>query len=270
MARELRGLRYVPDGSWLVEELTDAAPLRDFAAAIAWYTNHLLALSDQEQAFLGCNDRYHLLVNLLGRKDLLHPWLFARCREIEADPDGHLDLWARYHGKSSLITFGGIIQEVLCDPELTVAIFSHTQPLAKAFLVQIKRELEGNDYLKQLYADVLRRNPRSESEGIVVKRKSNPKEATVEARKTSLHCLDKAADFRVSSYACANAQLRDWRGGRSLDPSRVGHIHLSWAPGSGEFGRAFYHGGGRSFARAHRGGRYAGRHRHRHCHYARA
>jgi hypothetical protein len=88
-------------------------------------------------------------------------------------------------------------------------------------------------------------------------------------RKTSLHCVDKAADFRVSSYACADAHLRDWRGGRSLDPGRVGHIHLSWAPGSGEFGRAFYHGGGRSYARRHHSARHAGRHRHRHRHYAR-
>jgi hypothetical protein len=89
-------------------------------------------------------------------------------------------------------------------------------------------------------------------------------------RRTSLHCVDKAADFQVASYSCAYRHLADWRGGKSLDPGRVGHIHLSWAPGSSEFGRGFYHGGGRSYARARHGGRFAGRHRHRHRHYARA
>src|SRR5262249_14115747 len=133
-------------------------------------------------------DRYFLLTGPLARRDMDNrSWLFERCREVERAPDGHLDLWSRYHYKSTIITFAGVIQEILCDPDLTVAIFSHTRPLAKAFLVQIKRELEANDCLKSLFPDVLWREPAreapkwSENEGIVVKRASNPKEATVEA-----------------------------------------------------------------------------------------
>jgi hypothetical protein len=132
-------------------------------------------------------DRYFLLVAILKRADAFRPWIFERCREVEADPDDHLDLWAREHYKSSIITFAGIIQEVLRDPEITVAIFSHTKPIAKAFLRQIQREFENNEDLKALFPDILWANPEKEARqwsldgGITVKRKGNPKEATIEA-----------------------------------------------------------------------------------------
>lgn len=138
------------------------------------------------KAWLGRHDRFYLLTRLLHRRDAVHEWLYARCREVEANPDGYLDLWAREHYKSTIITFGGIIQEVLKDPEITVVIFSHTKPVARKFLLQIKQELETNDELKGVYPDVLWPDPRkdsptwSEEKGVVVKRKSNPKEATVE------------------------------------------------------------------------------------------
>jgi hypothetical protein len=88
---------------------------------------------------------------------------------------------------SSIITFGMTIFDILNDPEITVGIFSHTRPIAKTFLRQIKIEFETNDWLKHLYPDVLYEHPHresakwSEDDGIIVRRKGNPKEGTVEA-----------------------------------------------------------------------------------------
>jgi hypothetical protein len=131
-------------------------------------------------------DRFFLLTQLCGRKDMLHPWLYERCREVELAPDGYLDLWAREHYKSTIITFGGSIQEVLNDPEITIGIFSHTKGISRAFVWQIKQELELNVKLQQLFPDVLYENPADDAPrwsldaGLVVKRESNPKEATIE------------------------------------------------------------------------------------------
>ena len=133
------------------------------------------------------NDLYYLLVRACKREDMLHPWIFERTREVEAAPDGHLDLWAREHYKSTILTFGKNIQRILRDPEITIGLFSHTRPIAKAFLRQIMRELEGNQVLQGAFPDILwggklKDAPKwSEDEGIIVKRKTNPNEATVEA-----------------------------------------------------------------------------------------
>jgi phage terminase large subunit-like protein len=143
-------------------------------------------------------DLFFLLWVGCGRKDIGNQWLLDRCKEVEKNPDGYLDLWARGHYKSTIITFGKTIQDILAshgnDPlpvwegiEPTFAIFSHTRPIAIKFLSQIKSELENNKFLKHLFPDVLYDNPSkeapkwSEHGGIIVKRKSNPKEATVEA-----------------------------------------------------------------------------------------
>lgn len=138
-------------------------------------------------ATMGICDRFFLLTVLLQRTDAAHPWIYERCREIEAKSEGYLDLWARGHYKSTVITFAGALQEILNDPEITIGIFSHTRPIAKGFLRQLKREFETNADLKTLYPDVLWSEPNkqaakwSEDDGIIVKRRSNPKESTVEA-----------------------------------------------------------------------------------------
>lgn len=161
------------------------------AEAQAGYAELLGKADPQEKLALfqqfARRDLFFLMTEVLDRDDMEREWLFARCREVQASPNGHLDLWAREHYKSTIITLGLTIQDILNDPEVTVGIFSHTRPIAKGFLRQIKREFEGNEKLRHLFPDILWENPRksapkwSEDDGIVVRRKGNPKEATVEA-----------------------------------------------------------------------------------------
>ena len=149
---------------------------------------------------LARTDLYFLLRYILRREDIEHPWLWRRCVEVQQAPDGHLDIWAREHYKSTIITFGLTIQDILANHgdhapgrwarqgiEPTFGIFSHTRPTAKKFLRQIKQEFEQNDTLRWLFPDILWANPSreapkwSEDEGLAVRRKTNPKEQTVEA-----------------------------------------------------------------------------------------
>ncbi|MGH8865048.1 MAG: hypothetical protein ACREVZ_10480 [Burkholderiales bacterium] len=154
----------------LTEALLEQLRGAEYAQALRLYRSidELGEAAAPLQAELGRADRYYLLVSILGRADAMHPWLYARCREVEAAPDGHLDLWARGHYKSTHITYGGAIQEIINDPEITIGF-------------------ESNDRLKALYPEVLWSRPANESQqwsedgGITVRRKGNPKEATIEA-----------------------------------------------------------------------------------------
>jgi len=143
-------------------------------------------------------DLFFLMTVGLGRKDMVHPWILARCKDVQENPDGYLDLWAREHYKSTIITIGLTIQDILSshgdEPlakwkgiEPTIGIFSHVKSASKHFLGQIKREFESNILLKGCFPDILWDNPDKEAPtwsldgGILVKRKSNPKEHTIEA-----------------------------------------------------------------------------------------
>ena len=173
---------------------------------------------------LALKDLYFLLVYLLGQghmnegPEYKKDWLFERCREVQAGPDGYLDLWAREHYKSTIITFGLTIQDILNDPEETFGIFSFNRPIAKGFLLQIKREFEANERLKTLFPEILWRNPEreapkwSENDGIIVKRRSNPKESTVEAwglvdgQPTSKHFKTRIYDDIITEDSVSNVE----------------------------------------------------------------
>jgi hypothetical protein len=157
----------------------------DYDSACDFYAMVAETATEADLAYLGCVDRYFLFTAILGRHDGFHPWLYDRCREVELEPDGFLDLWSRDHRKSSLITFSGCIQEILSDPDITIGIFSHTQKIAKEFVKWIRREFEANSKLRRLYPDVCWLKPASEApvwteNAFTVRRRGNSKEATLE------------------------------------------------------------------------------------------
>lgn len=117
-----------------------------------------------------------------------NPWWVERCREVQNGPKSHtLDLWAREHAKSTIITTAKTIQDILINPEERVGIFSFSRPAALAFLRSIKSIFENSGLLKACFPNILYADPRSEAEkwsetdGLIVKRKGFYKEATVEA-----------------------------------------------------------------------------------------
>lgn len=132
-------------------------------------------------------DRYYLAAFICERHDMIHPWLYDRCREVQYETDGRLDLWARFHYKSTVITQFGSIQEILKNPNITIGIFSYSTKQAKPFLRSIMQNLETNKTLIKLFPDILYEKPKvqaakwSENEGIRVKRTRNSPEETVQA-----------------------------------------------------------------------------------------
>jgi len=192
--------------------------------------------------YLCQTDRYFLFTMGCGRTDAFHPWIYDRCREVEADTDGYLDLWARGHYKSSLITFAGAIQEILRNPDVTICIMAFVRNISKAFLAQIKREFEGNEKLLHLFPDILWDRPKAQAPswsldtGIIVRRNSNPKEATVEAyglvdgQPTSRHYRLMIYDDTVSRESVTTAEQIEktttgWELSRNLKDSH-GRIQM--------------------------------------------
>jgi hypothetical protein len=117
-----------------------------------------------------------------------HPWWVDRCWEVMNGPKSHtLDLWSREHGKTTVITQGETIRQILNNPEERIGIFSYSRPAALSILRGIKQILEGSAVLKAAFPDILHQDPRteadkwSETDGLIVKRKGFYKEATLEA-----------------------------------------------------------------------------------------
>lgn len=134
------------------------------------------------------------------------PWLFNRCREVMNDPDFHVDIWARGHFKSTIITLGKTIQDILNNPEIAVCIYSYNKSIAQSFVSQIRSNLENSE-LKTLFPDIIPENPgtgkyyEEDEDGNVIKKKNKwSDESFTVKRKTN------RKEPTVSGYGLVNAQ----------------------------------------------------------------
>lgn len=245
---KLRADRYLTGtqrSAELADFIVEDLKYRDYGACLeAYATLEKSGLDENDHALLAANDRFYLLTRVLARKDAQHPWVFDRCREVEFHTDGYLDLWAREHYKSTVITFAGMIQEIILDPEITIGLFSWSKSIATKFVRQVQQECEKNELLRTLFPDVFWWNPKKEAplwsatEGLIMRRKSNPKEATLSGwgldhQPTSAHFQLRVYDDVVTQKNVTNPeQIRKTNEGMELSDNLAAKEGRFWMIGT--------------------------------------
>lgn len=175
-------------------------PLPATVAEYSRLDQAIMQMSGQDAAhqhrLCGKADLFYLVSRILSTREWLDPedptkafwdkqWLIDRCREIQFDGEDVLNIWARYHCKSTIATFAFSIFTIINNPNVTIGVFSVTKGVADGFVAQIKYELESNQKLQQLYDDVFYESPQREArvwtveKGFTVKRSLNLKDNTV-------------------------------------------------------------------------------------------
>ena len=138
---------------------------------------------------LFANDLWFLVCHGFGIGIANHPFWVSMCRSVETGPvTDTLDIWARFHGKSTIITQGETLQFEIKNPDKCTGIFCYARPAAKKPLRSLKILLEESDLLKWCFPEVLWKRPDveapkwSEDDGLILRRgNSSRKESSIEA-----------------------------------------------------------------------------------------
>lgn len=137
---------------------------------------------DEEKAYwrkLVLSDLFFIVYFVLRIKIANHPFVVNVCRKIEDGPRTKtIDIWGRFHFKSTIITIAETIQYHLRHPDFCTCIFSYKKTAAEKFVNSIRRAYES-DFLKSCFPDILYDNPSADSPtwsndyGITLKRSSD-------------------------------------------------------------------------------------------------
>lgn len=213
---------------------------RQFKSAANYYPQY-----DDWYRALVLNDLFFITYFHLRIKKANHPFVIARCREIMSQPDtGYLDLWARGHFKSTLLTTAKPIQKIMRNPEERICIFSFKRDNALKFFLPIKELLEKDVQLIKLFPDILDPDPRqyplwTRDLGITVKRKGFYREPTVmwsammEGLPTGMHFTGKIYDdIMTADMARSPAQMEQAKFmfdmSQNLADNDTGHDQTQW------------------------------------------
>jgi hypothetical protein len=122
------------------------------------------------------NDLFFIVLFVMEIEQANHPFVVNACNMVQNGPASNtLDIWARAHFKSTILTIAETIQYQLKNQTHCTGIFAYSRPAAKKFLRGIKMLLESSDLLKWCFPDVLYAKPETESpkwsedDGLVLK-----------------------------------------------------------------------------------------------------
>lgn len=147
---------------------------------------HMDAIPAYRQLIL--EDLWFILFFVIKIEEANHPFVVDACFDVETGPQTlTLDVWARGHFKSSIITVAETVQYHLKNPDHCTCIFSYKKGAAEKFLDAIRKIYEDS-LMKACFPEVLYENPDTQSpswsleKGITLKRtnKSRPQK-TVQA-----------------------------------------------------------------------------------------
>lgn len=122
-----------------------------------------------------------------------NPFVVRMCNMVQDGPTTNtMDIWAREHFKSTIITIADNVRlafrdKILYNIDSSSLILSYSEAAARKFVRAIKTWLEGSVLIKGAFPDLVWDNPRhdapkwSEDEGLILRRDTNFKEATFEA-----------------------------------------------------------------------------------------
>lgn len=157
------------------------------------------------------NDLWALVYFVMKNPLANHPFIVNACAEIESETGDSLEVWARDHLKTTIISVGRQCQKILNNPERRILICSAVRPLAVKIQNMIKSVFES-DILKRCFPDILYADPYREAPkwtespegGLIVKRIGIYKEPTinscglVEGMPTGDHYTDIVCDDIVT------------------------------------------------------------------------
>ena len=138
---------------------------------------------------LFATDLWFLIRFGFGIEKANHPFVVRMCREVEEGArTDTLDIWARFHWKTVIITMAETFQFAVRNPDKCTGIFCYARPAAKKPLRSLKILMEESEILKWCFPEVLWQRPDieapkwSEDDGLILKRGScSRKESSIEA-----------------------------------------------------------------------------------------